>query len=256
MQEIVTIEHLTMKYQTKTGEIEAIRDISCSVTEGEFVSIVGPSGCGKSTLFSMIAGLLLPTGGKITVRGKEVHAPSRNIGYMLQNDHLFEWRTIFQNVLLGPEIQGRVTENERRYACMLLKKYGLYEFRNHYPKELSGGMRQRCALIRTLMLHPDLLLLDEAFSGLDSQTRLAVSENIYAIIKEESMTALMVTHDIHEALSLSDRILVLSGRPARIVANHEIPFAPLEKSPMKRRELPEFYRMFEQIWKELEIRDS
>ena len=253
MNEIVKIDHLTMKYQTKTGEVEAIRDLSFSVSAGEFVSIVGPSGCGKSTLFSVIAGLLPQTGGKIFVAGREVSGPARNIGYMLQNDHLFEWRTILQNVLLSPEIRGRVTEEDREYAEMLLEKYGLGDFCGNYPKELSGGMRQRCALIRTLMVRPDLLLLDEAFSGLDSQTRLAVSEDIYSIIKEEKMTALMVTHDIYEALSLSDRIIVLSGRPARIVEDHSVPFAKTEPSPMKRRELAEFNQLFDRIWKELEI---
>ena len=256
MNEIVKIDHLTMKYQTKTGEVEAIRDLSFSVYEGEFVSIVGPSGCGKSTLFSVIAGLIPKTSGRLIISGKEINGPSGNIGYMLQNDHLFEWRTILQNVLLCPEIRGKATERVREYALSLLKKYGLGDFVHHYPKELSGGMRQRCALIRTLMVQPDLLLLDEAFSGLDSQTRLAVSEDIYSIIRDESMTALMVTHDIYEALSLSDRIIVLSGRPAEVVADHAVPFAAQEHSPMKRRELPEYNQLFEQIWKELEIHVS
>lgn len=256
MNETVKIEHLAMKYQTKTGEVEAIRDLSFSVYQGEFVSIVGPSGCGKSTLFSVIAGLIPRTGGRITISGREISGPSGNIGYMLQSDHLFEWRTILQNVLLGPEIRGKVTAEDREYALSLLKKYGLGDFAQHYPKQLSGGMRQRCALIRTLMVRPDLLLLDEAFSGLDSQTRLAVSEDIYSIIREENMTALMVTHDIYEALSLSDRIIVLSGRPAEMVADHSVPFAAQEPSPMKRRELAGYNQLFEQIWKELEIHVS
>lgn len=253
MKEIVTVERLAMKYQTKTREVEAIADLGFSVCEKEFVSIVGPSGCGKSTLLSLIAGLLAPSEGQITVSGRKVNGPMKNIGYMLQKDHLFEWRTILQNVLLGPEIRGKVSGEIRQDARRLLEKYGLGEFSDHYPGELSGGMRQRCALIRTLMVRPDLLLLDEAFSGLDSQTRLAVSQDIYSIIKEEGMTALMVTHDIYEALSLSDRILVLSGRPARLIANHPVPFASRGISPMKRRELPEFNELFEQIWKELEI---
>jgi len=253
MSTIVSAENVTMKYQTKHSEIEAIGNVSFEVDEGEFVSIVGPSGCGKSTLLTLIAGLLPCTGGKITVSGSRVVGPSDNIGYMLQNDQLFEWRTILKNVLLGPEIKGRVTSEDHTYAEKLLKKYGLYDFRKNYPSELSGGMRQRCALIRTLMLRPDLLLLDEAFSGLDSQTRLAVSEDIYSIIKKESMTAIMVTHDIYEALALSDRIIVLSGRPAQVIANRRIPFASPDLPPMKRRELPECHRLFEEIWKELEV---
>lgn len=250
---IVSVENVTMKYQTKQSEIEAIGNISFNVRKGEFVSIVGPSGCGKSTLLSLISGLLPCTDGRITVSGKQINGPADKIGYMLQNDQLFGWRSILGNILLGPEIRGRITDEDRAYAELLLRKYGLYDFRNNYPTELSGGMRQRCALIRTLMLRPDLLLLDEAFSGLDSQTRLAVSEDIYSIIKSESMTAIMVTHDIYEALSLSDRIIVLSGRPSRVIADRPIPFASSSLPPIKRRELPKCHELFEIIWKELEI---
>ncbi len=250
---IVSAENVTMKYQTKQSEIEAIRNISFDVKKGDFVSIVGPSACGKSTLLTLISGLLPCSGGSITVSGRKVEGPSDNIGYMLQNDQLFGWRTILGNILLGPEIRGHITDADRSYAESLLRKYGLYDFRNNYPAELSGGMRQRCALIRTLMLRPDLLLLDEAFSGLDSQTRLAVSEDIYSIIKSESMTAIMVTHDIYEALSLSDRIIVLSGRPAQVIADRTIPFASSSLPPIKRRELPECHELFETIWKELKI---
>ena len=250
---IVSAENVTMKYQTKHSEVEAIRGVSFDVHEGEFVSIVGPSGCGKSTLLTLIAGLMPCTGGRITVSGRVISGPSDNIGYMLQSDHLFEWRTILKNILLGPEIKGKITASDHAYAESLLRKYGLYDFRKSYPSQLSGGMRQRCALIRTLMLRPDLLLLDEAFSGLDSQTRLAVSEDIYSIIKSESMTAIMVTHDIYEALSLSDRIIVLSGRPARIIADRTVPFSSAGLPPIHRRELPECHRLFEEIWKELEV---
>lgn len=250
---IVSAENVAMKYQTKYSEIEAIAGISFDVHAGEFVSIVGPSGCGKSTLLTLIAGLMPCTDGRITVSGRVISGPSDNIGYMLQNDQLFEWRTIFRNILLGPEIKGKITAADLAYAESLLRKYGLYDFRKSYPAQLSGGMRQRSALIRTLMLRPDLLLLDEAFSGLDSQTRLAVSEDIYSIIKNEAMTAIMVTHDIYEALSLSDRIIVLSGRPARIIANRTVPFSSSGIPPIKRRELPECHRLFEEIWKELEV---
>ena len=190
MENVLEIKNICKIYQAKNGEVEALKNISFNVGEGEYVSIIGPSGCGKSTLLSIISGLETKTSGEIRTNGK--------IGYMLQKDNLLEWRTIYKNVLLGLEIQKENTQEEQEYVNTLLKKYGLYEFKDKYPAQLSGGMRQRVALIRTLAIRPKILLLDEAFSALDYQTRLMVTEDIYKILKNENITALMVTHDISE----------------------------------------------------------
>lgn len=190
MEKILEVKDICKTYQSQNGEIEALKDINFDVEEGEYISIIGPSGCGKSTLLSIIAGLESKTSGEVEVKGK--------IGYMLQKDNLLEWRTIYKNVLLGLEIQKSLTEENKTYAEELLKKYGLYEFKNKYPTQLSGGMRQRVALIRTLAIRPKVLLLDEAFSALDYQTRLMVTEDVYKILKNENITTLMVTHDISE----------------------------------------------------------
>lgn len=191
MKKVLEIKNICKTYQAPNGEIEALKNISFDINEGEYISIIGPSGCGKSTLLSIIAGLESKTSGEIFVDGKT--------GYMLQKDNLLEWRTIYNNVLLGLEIQKNNTLENRKYVENLLKKYGLYEFKDKYPRQLSGGMRQRVALIRTLAIRPKILLLDEAFSALDYQTRLMVTEDIYKILKNENITALMVTHDISEA---------------------------------------------------------
>ena len=192
MEKILEVKNLCKTYQAQNGEIEALSNINFDISEGEYVSVIGPSGCGKSTLLSIIAGLENKTLGEIYVNGK--------IGYMLQKDNLLEWRTIYKNVLLGLEIQKSLTQENKEYAVELLKKYGLYEFKDKYPAQLSGGMRQRVALIRTLAIRPKILLLDEAFSALDYQTRLMVTEDIYKILKSENITALMVTHDISEGI--------------------------------------------------------
>lgn len=187
---ILEVQNICKTYQAKNGEVKALENINFSVEKGEYISIIGPSGCGKSTLLSIIAGLEPKTDGEIYIEGK--------VGYMLQKDNLLEWRTIYKNVLLGLEIQKELTEENKRYAINLLKKYGLYEFKDKYPTQLSGGMRQRVALIRTLAIRPNILLLDEAFSALDYQTRLMVTEDIYKILKQENITAVMVTHDISD----------------------------------------------------------
>ena len=192
MEKILEVKNLCKTYQAQNGEIEALSNINFDISEGEYISVIGPSGCGKSTLLSIIAGLENKTLGEIYVNGK--------IGYMLQKDNLLEWRTIYKNVLLGLEIQKSLTQENKEYAVELLKKYGLYEFKDKYPAQLSGGMRQRVALIRTLAIRPKILLLDEAFSALDYQTRLMVTEDIYKILKSENITALMVTHDISEGI--------------------------------------------------------
>lgn len=249
----VELNNIGMKYQSLNGEINALEKINFTVYDGEFICIVGPSGCGKSTLLSIISGLLTPTSGSILLNGEVVTGTSKKIGYMLQRDHLFEWRTILQNVLLGLEIQKAVTQATTERALLLLKTYGLYEFRNKYPNQLSGGMRQRAALIRTLMTDPEILLLDEAFSALDYQTRLAVSEDIYAIIKKENKTAILVTHDIAEAISMANRVIILSKRPGTIKNIYQITLSCDERTPLNSREAPEFRHYFQDIWKELDI---
>ena len=247
MKNIVEITNMCLNYHTPEGETEAVKDFSISVKEGEFVAIVGPSGCGKSTILSVISGLLKPTSGTIAIN------TDKTVGYMLQKDYLFEWRTIFDNVCLGPEIQKNLTSDKKEFAETLLKQYGLWDFRNSYPSQLSGGMRQRTALIRTLMLKPELMLLDEPFSALDYQTRLSVSDEIGTIIRKEKKTAILVTHDISEAISLSDRVIVLTKRPATVKSIYEIKLTADEGTPMKSRESPEFKDYFNTIWKELDL---
>ena len=224
MQEILKVENLSKKYQNKEGEVQALKNINFRIKPGEFVSIIGPSGCGKSTLLSIIAGLEEKTTGKIYLEGKEINGVSAEIGYMLQKDCLLEWRNILSNTMFGLEVKGIKTKENQKYVESLLKKYNLYDFKNKYPSELSGGMRQRVALIRTLAIRPKILLLDEAFSALDYQTRIMVTNDIYAILKREKITALIVTHDISEAISMSDRILVLRNRPGTIKYIHKIDF--------------------------------
>jgi len=244
MGKVLEVKNMCKTYQAQNGEIEALKNISFDVKEGEYISIIGPSGCGKSTLLSIIAGLENKTSGEIYVDGK--------IGYMLQKDNLLEWRTIYKNVLLGLEIQKSNTDENKKYVEELLKKYGLYEFKDKYPTQLSGGMRQRVALIRTLAIRPKVLLLDEAFSALDYQTRLMVTEDIYKILKNENITALMVTHDISEAISMSDRVIVLSHRPASVKKIYDIEFEMENRTPLTCREKPKFSQYFNLMWKELE----
>ena len=245
---ILEVQNICKTYQAKNGEVKALNNINFSVEKGEYISIIGPSGCGKSTLLSIIAGLEPKTDGEIYIEGK--------VGYMLQKDNLLEWRTIYRNVLLGLEIQKELTEENKMYAINLLKKYGLYEFKDKYPTQLSGGMRQRVALIRTLAIRPNILLLDEAFSALDYQTRLMVTEDIYKILKQENITAVMVTHDISEAISMSDRVIVLSQRPATVKSIYEIDFEMENRTPLNCRENPKFSRYFNLMWRELEKYDK
>ena len=253
MNKILEAKHVKVCYQAKNGEVEAIRDISFSVSEGEFISIVGPSGCGKSTLLSAVAGITPLSSGKILLSGKKVSEVSDDIAYMLQKDNLLPWRSIRKNVLLGLEIRGKLTRENLIYADNLLKAYGLWEFRDKYPSQLSGGMRQRVALIRTLAVRPKVLLLDEAFSALDYQTRLAVTDDVYKILKKEKQTALIVTHDIPESISMSDRVIVLSKRPAVIRNIYTTQFDIPNRSPLLCRDHAAFGEYFNQIWKELDV---
>lgn len=251
MTPILELKNINYSYHTLDGETKALSDISFALTSGEFTAVVGPSGCGKSTLLSLIAGLMKPESGEIFLNGEPLTENSSKIGYMLQHDHLFEWRTVYRNVILGLEIRGALTAESKKKAESLLEQYGILPFAHARPSELSGGMRQRAALIRTLILEPELLLLDEPFSALDYQTRLTVSDDIGQIIRRSGKTALLVTHDLSEAVSISDRVIILSERPASIARIVPIAFALEKDTPLNRRNAPEFKNYFNEIWKEL-----
>lgn len=252
MGELLTINHLSYSYHNLSQETMALVDLNFQVHEGEFLAIVGPSGCGKSTLLSLIAGLITPSSGNIMINGKEAKEAGKNIGYMLQKDHLLDWRTTLKNLTLGLEIQHKLSESSYIMINQMLETYGLITFRDSKPSELSGGMRQRAALIRTLLLEPDILLLDEPFSALDYQTRLEVSDDIYSIIKKEQKTAILITHDISEAISMADRVIVLSCRPATVKSEFSIHLTMEgERTPFLSRSAPEFKDYFNLIWKEL-----
>ena len=244
---ILKAENLDLFY----GENHALKGINMDIPERHITALIGPSGCGKSTLLSLIAGLMQPEAGSMSLGGMPLTENSSKIGYMLQHDHLFEWRTVYRNVVLGAEIRGKVTPEIRARAVQLLEQYGLERFARSRPSELSGGMRQRAALIRTLLLDPELLLLDEPFSALDYQTRLTVSDDIGQIIRRSGKTALLVTHDLSEAVSLSDRVIILSKRPASIVRIVPVKFTLENDTPLNRRNAPEFKTYFNEIWKEL-----
>ena len=200
MENILEVKNISKKYQNKEGEIKALENINFRMKKGEFISIIGPSGCGKSTLLSIVAGLEEKTTGEIYIEGEKVEGISSKIGYMLQRDCLLEWKTILSNTMFGLEVKGKKDKESKEYVENLLKKYNLYEFKDKYPSELSGGMRQRVALIRTLAVKPKILLLDEAFSALDYQTRIMVTNDIYSILRKENITTLIVTHDISEGI--------------------------------------------------------
>ena len=246
MNKILDIKNLKKIYHTRQGEILAIDNFSFNLYEGEFVAIVGPSGCGKSTILSILCGLEKISEGTINFNNNST------IGYMLQQDSLFNWRTILENCLLGLEIKGELTDENKQYVLNLLNTYGLGDFINNYPTSLSGGMRQRAALIRTLATKPDILLLDEPFSALDYQTRLAVSDDVYNIIKKEGKSVIMVTHDISEAISMADRIIVLTKRPGKVRSIYNIELTN-RSTPIENRKAKEFAYYYEQIWKDLDF---
>ncbi len=255
--DVLELKDISMNYQDISGEVAAIDRISFHVSEGEFVVIIGPSGCGKSTLLSIISGILPASSGNVYIDGEESKGLTPKIGYMLQTDNLLEWRSIYKNILLGLEIQNQLTEENISYANTLLKTYGLYDFKDSYPSQLSGGMRQRAALIRTLVTKPEILLLDEAFSALDYQTRLAVTDDVYSIIKKEKKTTVMVTHDIPEGISMADRVIVLSKRPAIIQKIYDITFENIKnRTPLLCRKDPKFSYYFDMLWKELDVHEK
>ncbi len=246
MNNILEISHVSKNYHTLDGEIEAIKDINIEVNKGDFIALVGTSGCGKSTLLNIIAGLDTPSSGQIKFKNNS------KIGYMFQSDCLFPWLSIYENCLIGLKIQKINTKENQDYVLSLLKKYNLYEFKDKYPKCLSGGMKQRVALIRTLALKPDILLLDEPFNALDYQSRLAVSNDVYNIIKKEKQTAIIVTHDIGEAVSIASKIYVLSKRPCTVKKTYNIELEN-RSDPISNRKDKKFSEYYDQIWKDLDI---
>ena len=245
MASILKVKNLRKIYHTKKREILAVDDFSFELKKGEFVAIVGPSGCGKSTILSILCGLDIASGGTIN------YDDNLKFGYMLQRDNLLEWRTIYKNCLLGLELSHNITNDSKEYVVNLLKTYGLNDFMNAYPNNLSGGMRQRVALIRTLATKPDILFLYEPFSALDYQTRLAVSDDVYKIIKNEEKSAVMVTHDLAEAISMADRVIVLTERPCKIKNIYEIKLSN-KSTPIFNRKAKEFANYYDKIWKDID----
>ena len=243
---------VSYSYHSLDGETLALFNISFTVNNGEFLAVVGPSGCGKSTLLSLFSGLLAPERGTILIDGVPIGESHARIGYMLQKDHLFEWRTIYANTALGLEIQKKLNGESKEKLHQMLKTYGLGGFESAKPSELSGGMRQRAALIRTLALEPDLLLLDEPFSALDYQTRLSVCDDISSIIKSAGKTAILITHDLSEAISVADRVVILSSRPGQVKSIVPVSFPDDCTRPLLRRNSPEFSNYFNQIWQVLQ----
>ncbi len=241
---LVEFISVSKSFCDENKEIEVLKDLSFSLKEGEKIAFVGPSGCGKSTILNIISKLTEIDKGEVSVKG--------NVGYMFQTDNLFEWRTVYKNITLGLEINGKIKKEDKDKIDELLLKYGLLEFKDKYPSELSGGMRQRVALIRTLLLDPDILLLDEPFSALDAQTKLLVNEDIYKIVSDVNKSVIMVSHDIAEAIAFCDRVVVLNKRPTSIKSIHDIKFDGLKKrTPLKVRNEKEFKNYFDDIWREL-----
>lgn len=254
---LLDIDNISYSYHTLEEETKALSKVSFQVNEGEFIAVVGPSGCGKTTLLSLISGLIKPSEGNIYINGELSVNSGKNIGYMLQKDHLLDWRTTLKNITLGLEIQHKLTESSYLMINEMLNTYGLITFMNSKPTELSGGMRQRAALIRTLLLEPDILLLDEPFSALDYQTRLEVADDIWRIIRKEKKTALLITHDLGEAISMADRIIVLTKRPGTVKNIIDINLTIKgEKTPLKARNTPEFKDYFNLLWGELTNHDQ
>ena len=249
MGEIIKVNNLYKNFYSKDGEIQVLQNINFSLEQGEILSLLGPSGSGKSTILNILTNLLKPTSGDVIING--------TIGYMFQKDQLLEWRSIMDNITIGLEIQKNKDPKAIERVEKLLKTYDLWDFRNMYPKELSGGMRQRVALIRTLSVDPDVLLLDEPFSALDYQTRLLVSDDVYKIIKNENKSAILVTHDISEAIAIGDKVAVLSKRPSTIKSEYDLDLGLGDsKTPFESRKVPKFQTYFDLLWKELDNNET
>ena len=251
MRNLLELKDIDLIYHSPQSETHALKNLSFAIGKGEFVSIVGPSGSGKTTLLSLVAGTLKPTSGQIIISDENTTSQTCQTGYMFQRDNLLEWLNIWKNVTLGLCFKNRNTIENKDYANNLLNKYGLKDFKKHYPSQRSGGMRQRVALIRTLSLRPQLLLLDEPFSALDYQTRLAVQDDVHSIIKSEKKTAILVTHDIAEAIALSDKIIVLTSRPGTVKKIINLEFDN-SLTPFERRKEINFNKYFNEIWSELD----
>jgi len=249
---LLKISDVSMNYHSTKGETQALNNVNFEVNEGEFISILGSSGCGKSTLLNIMNGLLEPSSGYILYKGEDIKNNLNKIGYMFQKDHLFEWNTVWENVTLGLKIKKQLNNESKERVNELLDTYGLLRFKEHYPSELSGGMRQRVALIRTLALKPEILFLDEPFSALDYQSRLLVCDDVYKIIKTEKKTAIMVTHDIAEAISISQKVIVLTKRPSNVKVEIPIDFENDDLTPFQKRKSPQFSGYFNRLWRELD----
>lgn len=250
MDAAVELRNVTHVYVGDAGALVAVENVRLSVASGEFVSLVGPSGCGKTTILSIIAGLIRPTLGQVRVGGQPVEGPSPKVGYMLQQDYLFPWRTIYENAVIGLELANRLTAEKKEYVLHLLDEMGLLSFKRHYPHQLSGGMRQRVALVRTLATEPDLLLLDEPFSALDYQTKLQLEDLVAKTLRAHRKTALLVTHDISEAIAMSHRVIVLAPNPGRVRREIVLPEPLRQALPLEAREKVGFHELFKEIWGE------
>lgn len=249
---LLKLKDINLNYHSKSGEIQTLNNINLELNQGEFITVLGPSGCGKSTLLNIISGLIPPSSGEITFNNESIELNKEKMGYMFQKDHLFPWLSVWNNVILPLKIKHQLKDEKLAKAEELLKSYSLWDFKDRLPTDLSGGMRQRVALIRTLTLDPELLLLDEPFSALDYITRLKVCDEVYEIIKKEGKTAIMVTHDISEAISLSQRVIILSRRPAFIKKELSLSFSPEANTPFKRRKEENFREYFDAIWGDLD----
>ncbi|MDP5277131.1 ABC transporter ATP-binding protein [Chengkuizengella axinellae] len=252
MEHAVKLNGITHVYVSEQQALLAIENIDLTIKPGEFVSFVGPSGCGKTTILSILAGLIKPSQGSVSIFNNVISGPSNRTGYMLQHDYLFPWRTILNNAIIGLEIMKKLDPATKSHTKYLLNEMGLSDTLDLYPDQLSGGMRQRVALVRTLATQPDIFLLDEPFSALDFQTKLRLEDLVFETLREHSKTAILVTHDISEAVAMSDRIVILNRKPGRIHKIIEIPNSLRSLLPFEAREEKDFRRLFHEIWRELE----
>jgi NitT/TauT family transport system ATP-binding protein len=256
MNAVVQLKGVTQVYVTDQQASLAIQDINLNLQQGEFVSLIGPSGCGKTTILSIVAGLITPTIGNVIINGKELTGPSSKVGYMLQQDYLFPWKTIYENTIIGHKLMQKWNSEHKEYTLHLLNEMGLSDTLHQYPHQLSGGMRQRVALVRTLTTKPEIMLLDEPFSALDYQTKLKLEDLVSTTLKEHKKTAFLVTHDISEAIAMSDRIMVMDRDPGRIRKHVEIPDSIRASLPFKAREQEGFHDIFNEIWRELDTMEE